>query len=187
LTPDGMKPYTLALFMKTQDTEHYMRMALTEAAIAADKGEVPVGAIIVKDQSILGRAHNQVELLHDPTAHAEMIAITQAAGALGDWRLEDTVLYVTKEPCPMCSGAIALARIPKVVFGIADPNCGGSAALAPHTEVVAGVLADDCLSVLQDFFSACRTPNGVPKPGSRRKDQGAADNGDSPLSSGPSI
>ena len=98
--------------------DHYMQLALREAQRSADNDEVPVGAIIVKAGAVIGRAHNQTELLKDPTAHAEMIAITQAASAVGDWRLTDTILYVTKEPCPMCAGAIVLARIPVVVFGV---------------------------------------------------------------------
>ncbi|HPA79124.1 MAG TPA: nucleoside deaminase, partial [Kiritimatiellia bacterium] len=104
----------------------YMRMALRQAEAAAEAGEVPVGAVIVHNGEVIGRAHNQVELLKDPTAHAEILAITQAAQALGDWRLLDTVLYVTKEPCPMCAGAIMLARIPKVIWGVDDPQRGGA-------------------------------------------------------------
>ena len=99
-----------------------MRLALGQAALAAEAGDVPVGAVIVRGAEVIGRAHNQVELLKDPTAHAEMIAITQAAAAVGDWRLNETTLYVTKEPCPMCGGAIVLARISRVVFGARDPQ-----------------------------------------------------------------
>src|SRR5437773_1366394 len=103
----------------------HMEMALDEAAAAADDGDVPVGAVIVsRERGVIGRAHNQRERLLDPTAHAEMIAITQAAAALRSWRLEDTVLYVTLEPCPMCAGAVVQARIPLVVYGTTDPKAG---------------------------------------------------------------
>src|SRR5207247_6058204 len=109
---------------------HHMEMALEEAALAATEEEVPVGAVIVSFQEgIIGRAHNQRELLHDPTAHAEMIAITQAAQALRSWRLDRCVLYVTLEPCPMCAGAIVLARLPLVVYGAADPKAGACESL----------------------------------------------------------
>ncbi|MEX2092628.1 MAG: nucleoside deaminase, partial [Pirellulales bacterium] len=100
----------------------YMRLALREAEAAAAEDEVPIGAVIVRAGRVIAAAHNQREQLHDPTAHAEMIAITQAAGALGDWRLEGCTLYVTLEPCPMCAGAIVLARVPRVVYGAADPK-----------------------------------------------------------------
>src|SRR5438105_11175995 len=102
-----------------------MEMALAEARLAGQEDEVPIGAIIVSfEQGVIGRAHNQREQLVDPTAHAEMIAITQAAQALRSWRLEDSILYVTLEPCPMCAGAIVQARIPIVVYGAADPKAG---------------------------------------------------------------
>src|SRR6202140_2753553 len=107
-----------------------MEMALEEAAVAAAEDEVPVGAVIVSfEQGVIGRAHNQREQLHDPTAHAEMIAITQAAQALRSWRLEKCALYVTLEPCPMCAGAIVLARLPLVVYGTTDPKAGACATL----------------------------------------------------------
>jgi len=130
-----------------------MRQALQQAALAAEAGEVPVGAVVVRAQTVIGRAYNQVELLKDPTAHAEMIAITQAASAIGDWRLTDTVLYVTKEPCPMCAGAIALARIPKVVFGVSDPQSAGTLNAG---EIARGVLEEECRLILQDFFGMAR-------------------------------
>ena len=102
-----------------------MEMALEEAATAGDAGEVPVGCVIVSfEQGIIGRAHNQREMLQDPTAHAEMLAITQAAQSLGSWRLEECALYVTLEPCAMCAGAIVLARLPLVVYGCTDPKGG---------------------------------------------------------------
>ncbi|MBI2441151.1 MAG: nucleoside deaminase [Lentisphaerae bacterium] len=134
--------------------EFFMAQALQQAQKAAEAGETPVGAIIVlRGRQVIGRAHNQVELLKDPTAHAEMIAITQAAAAVGDWRLTETVLYVTKEPCPMCAGAIVLARIPKVVFGASDPQHAG---VLDAREVIGGVLAAECRQLLQDFFQLVR-------------------------------
>lgn len=144
----------------------HMRIALRQARRAADLKEVPVGAAIFHGGTLLGQAHNQVETLKDPTAHAEMIAITQAASALGDWRLAGTVLYVTKEPCPMCAGAIVLARIPLVVWGVSDPVRGGavsvfnilqSKALNHRTDYVAGFLEEDCRALLQGFFRELRS------------------------------
>jgi len=146
--------------------DDYMQLALREARVSAENGEVPVGAIIVRQDAVIGRAHNQVELLKDPTAHAEMIAITQAASSVGDRRLEETTLYVTKEPCPMCAGAIVLARIPVVVFGASDPLRGGAVSvfnilnhpqLNHRPEIVAGVLEAECRRMLQAFFKERRT------------------------------
>lgn len=142
-----------------------MRAALREARKAAEEGEVPVGAVIVHEGRIVGRAHNQRERLRDPTAHAEMIALTQAAAALESWRLEGTTLYVTLEPCVMCAGAIVNARVPRVVFGAADPKAGACGSLYQvgldtrlnHTfELVEGVLADECGAVLREFFAQRR-------------------------------
>src|SRR2546423_888346 len=143
-----------------------MEMALQEAEAAAAADEVPVGAVIVSlKQGVIARAHNQRETLHDPTAHAEMIAITQAAQALHSWRLENCVLYVTLEPCPMCAGAIVLARLPLVVYGTTDPKAGACDSLYRITsdprlnhrsQGVGGVLADRCAAVLSDFFAAKR-------------------------------
>ena len=128
--------------MRPKTHEDYMKLALDQAQQAAEEGETPAGCVIVYQPpdgptgsaplspgAVIGRAHNQVERLKDPTAHAEMIAITQAASALGDWRLTDAVLYVTKEPCAMCAGAIVLARIPLVVYGTPDPQRGGAASV----------------------------------------------------------
>jgi tRNA(adenine34) deaminase len=144
----------------------HMEMALDEARAAAADDEVPVGAVIVSLQrGVIARAHNQRELLRDPTAHAEMIAITQAAQALDSWRLEHCVLYVTLEPCPMCAGAIVLARIPMVVYGATDPKAGACATLYQITtdprlnhrcQVVSGVSADQCADILSQFFAAKR-------------------------------
>ncbi len=151
--------------------DYYMSLALREAQQAMDEGEVPTGCAIVdvapeprSSSPIIGLAHNQVELLKDPTAHAEVLAITQAAQALGDWRLTDTVLYVTKEPCTMCSGAIIYARIPTVVFGVTDPKRGGHTVfnilnhegLNHRCEVTTGVRSDESLYLLQTFFKARR-------------------------------
>jgi tRNA(adenine34) deaminase len=145
-----------------QDThERFMRIALKEAETAASEGEVPVGAVIVREGILLGKAHNQVEKLRDPTAHAEVLAITQAAAALGDWRLTGCVLYVTKEPCVMCAGAIVLARIPLVVWALTDPLRGGAmsrfqvlqtADLNHRAEYLPGVLEGEGRDLLQKFF-----------------------------------
>ncbi len=138
-----------------------MRLALQQARKAFDEREVPVGAVIFRGDQLLAAAHNQREQLHDPTAHAEMIAITQAASALGDWRLEECTLYVTLEPCPMCAGAILQARIPTVVYGAADPKAGAVETLYRLLEdrrlnhrcrVVSGVLARECGGLLTEFF-----------------------------------
>ncbi len=138
-----------------------MRLALREAELAWQENEVPIGAVIVQDERVIAAAHNQREQLRDPTAHAEMIAITQAASALGNWRLERCVLYVTLEPCPMCAGAIVLARIARVVYGAADPKAGAVASLYRlledprlnhNCEVVPGILADTCGQMLTAFF-----------------------------------
>lgn len=153
--------------------EHFMKLALREAARAAESGEVPAGCVIVNTApgrdlpvgAVIGRAHNQTELLKDPTAHAEIIAIGQAAGAIGDWRLTGTILYVTKEPCPMCAGGIVLARIPTVVYGVADPKRGGAQSvftilnhpnLNHRCEVITGVMESECRAALQEFFRARR-------------------------------
>lgn len=138
-----------------------MRRALDEAIVAYDEQEVPVGAVIVHRGQVIASAHNQRETLKDPTAHAEMIALTQAATALGSWRLENCVLYVTLEPCPMCAGAIVQARVPVVIYGTTDPKAGACHSLYSITEdprlnhraqVLGGVLAEDCKALLQQFF-----------------------------------
>jgi tRNA(adenine34) deaminase len=144
---------------------HYMRLALMEAQAALLENEVPVGAVIVYKARVIAAAHNQREQLRDPTAHAEMIAITQAAEALGSWRLEDCSLYVTLEPCPMCAGAIVQARLPNVIYGATDPKAGAvnslytllsDARLNHRCHVVPGVLAAPCGELLTDFFRAQR-------------------------------
>ena len=145
--------------------EHYMRLALDEAQQAFDEDEAPIGAVIVHENRVIAAAHNQREQLNDPTAHAEMIAITQAAGSLRCWRLEGCSLYVTLEPCPMCAGAIVQARIPTVVYGAADPKAGAVRTLYSllddprlnhRCQIVPGVLADACGSILTQFFQQQR-------------------------------
>jgi tRNA(adenine34) deaminase len=140
-------------------------MALREAEAAMAEGEVPVGAVIVKNGRIIGRGHNQRETLKDPTAHAEMIAITQAAGSLESWRLLGATLYVTLEPCAMCAGAIVLARLPNVVFGATDPRAGAcgtlmnivqDARLNHRVALTSAVLGDECSAILKDFFRSRR-------------------------------
>jgi tRNA(adenine34) deaminase len=145
--------------------EHYMRLALAEAEQALAENEVPVGAVIVHGERVIGSAHNQREMLHDPTAHAEMIAITQAASHLGDWRLEGCTLYVTLEPCIMCCGAILQARIPTVVYGATDPKAGAAGSLFHllsdprlnhRCQLLPGILAAPCGELLSRFFQAQR-------------------------------
>ncbi len=145
--------------------EHFMGRALELAYQAVEADEVPVGALIVHEGQIIGAASNQRQMLKDPTAHAEMIAITQAAAAVGDWRLEKTTLYVTLEPCPMCAGAILQARVPRVVFGASDPKAGAATSLFRllsdsrlnhQCEVTEGVLGERCGRVLTEFFAGKR-------------------------------
>ena len=133
-----------------------MREALKEAMYAAEENEVPIGAVIVCKGRIIGKGHNMNERLNDPTAHAEMIAITAATEAMGGKYLNDCTLYVTVEPCPMCAGAIAWAQTGKVVYGASDPKRGFSmfspSLMHPKTEVVRGILAEECGSLVTDFF-----------------------------------
>jgi tRNA(adenine34) deaminase len=145
--------------------DYFMRLALQQAEAALAEDEVPVGAVIIGPDGVIAAAHNQREQLHDPTAHAEMIAITQAAEALDDWRLEGCTLYVTLEPCIMCSGAILQARIPRVVYGASDPKAGAVTTLYQllsdkrlnhRCEVQGGILAEHCGGILSRFFQAQR-------------------------------
>ena len=147
--------------------DHFMGEALRLARTAYEADEVPVGAVIVRNAKIIARAHNQVELLKDATAHAEILAITQAANALGDWRLEGCTLFVTKEPCPMCAGAIMLSRLKRLVFGVRDDRAGGAGSVFPITsakglnhvlEVHSGVKESDARDLLQSFFRSRRAP-----------------------------
>lgn len=145
--------------------DHWMRRALDQARRALEAEEVPIGAIVVHQEQVIGEGFNQREMLSDPTAHAEMIAITQAAQALGSWRLLDCTLYVTLEPCPMCAGAIVQARIPRVIYGATDPKAGACHTLYSITDdprlnhraaVLGGVLREECRVLLQEFFAAQR-------------------------------
>ena len=139
-----------------EQDERYMRDALREAMAAAGADEIPIGAVIVCKGRIIAKGHNMTERLNDPTAHAEMIAITAATEAVGGKYLNDCTLYVTVEPCPMCAGALAWAQIGKVVYGASDPKRGYSmfspSLLHPKTEVVSGVLADECGNMVTEFF-----------------------------------
>jgi tRNA(adenine34) deaminase len=141
--------------------EAYMRLALEQARLAGEQDEVPVGAVIVHEGRIIAAAHNQREQLQDPTAHAEMIAITQAAAARGGWRLDDCLLYVTLEPCPMCAGAIVQARLPMIIYGAADPKAGAVQTLYQllndrrlnhRVDSISGVLARESSELLSSFF-----------------------------------
>jgi tRNA(adenine34) deaminase len=160
-----------------QSDDYFMREALRQATRAFEADEVPVGAVVVREGRIIGRAFNQVELLNDATAHAEMLAITQAEEAVGDWRLTDCTLYVTKEPCPMCAGAIVHVRLARVVFGAADIKAGAAGtvmnllqhpALNHRSQITAGVREEECRTLLQSFFALKRAKakgdDGVVKP-----------------------
>jgi tRNA(adenine34) deaminase len=144
----------------SRDTD-FMREALRLAGKAYEADEVPVGAVVVRNGRIIARAYNQVEMLKDATAHAEMLALTQAEAAVGDWRLHECDLYVTKEPCIMCAGALVHVRMRRVVFGCSDPRSGGGGglinvlqepALNHHCAINAGILQEECAAILQDFF-----------------------------------
>jgi len=149
-----------------RDAAYYMRLAFNEAINAWNRGEVPIGAVVELGGEVVASAHNQVETLKDPTAHAEILAITQAAAAVGDWRLEGATLYVTKEPCPMCAGASVMSRLTAVCYGVGDAKMGflgGAAAthLVPGLNhklvVLSGVLEDECREILRAFFQARRS------------------------------
>ena len=151
--------------------EYFMQDAIRQAVKAYEADEVPVGAVVVREGAVIARAWNQVELLKDATAHAEMIALTAAEAAMGDWRLTGCTLYVTKEPCPMCAGALIHCRIDRVAFGATDPK-GGAAGGAMNLlqfstlnhacDITSGVMEPDCRSLLQTFFKEKRKPyNGI--------------------------
>ncbi|NRA94925.1 MAG: tRNA adenosine(34) deaminase TadA [Planctomycetes bacterium] len=155
------------------DDERFMRQALREASEAADEGEVPVGAVVVHQGRIIGRGHNQREMLNDPTAHAEMIAMTAAAAYLESWRLEDCTLYVTLEPCAMCAGAIVLARVPRLIYGAGDPKAGACGSilnvvdeprLNHRVKPDGGLLEAECSEILRAFFQDRRGGNGSDPP-----------------------
>jgi tRNA(adenine34) deaminase len=148
--------------------ESWMQMAFKEAEKAYEKNEIPVGAVIVFENRIIGRGHNQIEMLQDPTAHAEMIAITSAVATIGSKWLNGATLYVTLEPCAMCAGALVLARIERVVFGAYDAKTGACSSLYQilqderlnhRAEVIGGILEAKCSSILKDFFSKLRKRN----------------------------
>jgi tRNA(adenine34) deaminase len=148
-----------------QNDVRWMKLALTEAGEARKKDEVPVGAIVVLDGRVIGRGHNQIEILNDPTAHAEIIAIGAAGSFLGSWRLEDASIYVTLEPCAMCAGAIVLARLKRLVFGAWDPKAGAcgsvmnvidNASLNHRVIVDSGVLQEEAALLLKEFFEGKR-------------------------------
>jgi tRNA(adenine34) deaminase len=141
--------------------DYFMREALRQAQKAYSANEVPVGALVVREGKIIARAHNQVQLLKDATAHAEMLALTQAEAAVGDWRLIDCDLYVTKEPCAMCAGAMVHTRIRRLIYGCADPAAGAAGSMMNllqvpsfnhRSEIVSAVLQEQCAAILQDFF-----------------------------------
>src|SRR5580704_16032917 len=148
-----------------QSDQYFMGEALRQAARAYEAEEVPIGAVVVRNGRIIARAFNQVELLKDATAHAEMLALTQAEEVMGDWRLTDCTLYVTKEPCPMCAGAIVHVRLARVVFGAADPKGGAAGgalnllqfpSLNHRCEITAGLRLEECRALLQSFFAGQR-------------------------------
>jgi tRNA(adenine34) deaminase len=145
--------------------EYFMRLAIREAERALEHEDVPIGAVVVREGEVVGAAHNERELRQDPTAHAEILALREASRALGSWRLLDTVLYVTLEPCAMCAGAIVLARVPRVVYGTVDPKAGAAGSvldvlaeprLNHRPEVADGLLADECAGLLREFFASRR-------------------------------
>ena len=152
-----------------QDTR-FMRMAIDQAFIAEENGDVPIGCVIVHQGRVIGKGYNQREQLNDPTAHAEIIALTQAAAYIGNWRLHDCTIYVTLEPCPMCAGALVLARMDRLVYGTEDPKTGSCGSiynivqddrLNHRLEITKGVMQDDCRDQLQMFFKRRRQENAA--------------------------
>jgi len=148
-----------------EQNERWMKVAVDQAEIAAENGDVPIGAVIIYKGQIIGKAYNQREQLNDPTAHAEIIALTQAAEFVGGWRLDGCTIYVTLEPCPMCAGALVLARMDRLVYGCDDPKTGAVKSLFNivqdnrlnhQLEVSSGVLAEECSKLLQNFFGRRR-------------------------------
>jgi tRNA(adenine34) deaminase len=145
--------------------DFFMRLALREAHRALEHGDVPIGSVVVRDGEVIGSGHNERELRQDPTAHAEVLALREAARAAGSWRVLDAVLYVTLEPCAMCAGALVLARVSRVVYGCTDPKAGAAGSVLDvlgerrlnHRPVVAGgLLAGECAALLTDFFASRR-------------------------------
>jgi tRNA(adenine34) deaminase len=159
------------MIVKPSIDEQYMRIAIEQAKIAEENGDVPIGTVIVHKNQIIAKAYNQREQLQDPMAHAEIIALTQAAAALENWHLNGCTMYVTLEPCPMCAGALVLARIDRLVYGCDDPKTGACKSLYNivqdkrlnhRLEVTSGVLADECAELLQQFFQKRREENTEP-------------------------
>ncbi|UCF44298.1 MAG: tRNA adenosine(34) deaminase TadA [Planctomycetota bacterium] len=157
---------------KPNDDERYMGVAIESAKVAEENGDVPIGAVIVRDGQIIGRAYNQREQLQDPTAHAEIIALTQAAAALENWHLNGCTMYVTLEPCPMCAGALVLSRMDRLVYGCDDPKAGACGSLYNivtdgrlnhRLQVTTGVLEEECKQQLQDFFKKRRNEKAEAK------------------------
>jgi tRNA(adenine34) deaminase len=145
--------------------EHYMRLALREAERALEHGDVPVGAVVAVRGEVVGAGHNEREHRQDPTAHAEVLALREAASSVGSWRILDSVLYVTLEPCAMCAGAIVLARVPRVVYGTADPKAGAAGSVLDvlaeprfnhRPQVEGGLLREECAALLVEFFASRR-------------------------------
>jgi tRNA(adenine34) deaminase len=145
--------------------EYFMRLALREAERALEHGDVPIGCVVIHDGEVMGSAPNERELRGDPTAHAEILALREASDRLGGWRLLDTVLYVTLEPCAMCAGAVILGRVPRVIYGAADPKAGAAGSvldvlneprLNHRPEVAGGLLAEESAALLRDFFASRR-------------------------------
>ena len=170
---------SLIMVSEMEDDQYWMDEALKEADLALEKGEVPVGAVVVLDGMIIGRGHNMTEELSDPTAHAEIIALGAAGSTIGDWRMPDSTLYVTLEPCTMCTGAILLSRLGTLVYGADDPLAGacgskldliGEARLAGRLQLRRSVKERECRGVLQSFFDAIRN-------GSMRRGAGAVERG----------
>lgn len=173
-------------FPDPTEHERFMALAMAEAESARARGDVPVGAIVVHDGKVIGRGHNLREVLQDPTAHAEMVAIRQAAETLGSWRLEGCTVYVTLEPCAMCGGAMVLSRIQRCVYGASDPKGGfmGTLADLSHFEglnhrfdVMPGVMEADCAAQLRDFFRAVRAKKKAEKRARRAAEDDAGDAG----------
>lgn len=147
--------------MINEKDKHFMKLAIEQAKIAEENGDVPIGAVIVYENQIIGKAYNQREQLKDPTAHAEIIALTQAASFVENWHLNGCTMYVTLEPCPMCAGALVLARVDRLVYGCDDPKAGACKSLYNivqderlnhRLEVTSGILAEECSKLLQEFF-----------------------------------
>ncbi|MEI6416201.1 MAG: tRNA adenosine(34) deaminase TadA [Verrucomicrobiota bacterium] len=165
-TNDGLTLLNDEIIIDLASDDYFMSQALRQAVRAYEADEVPVGAVIVHEGRIIARAYNQVETLKDATAHAEILAITQAEQALGDWRLNECDLYVTKEPCPMCAGASVNARVKRVIFGCGDPRGGGAGGLLNilqlptlnhRCEITSGVREEECGSLLKKFFAEKRS------------------------------